>query len=116
LLIKDQLAEWRNRWNNGDSKFVTEMFEEFEKNLSHLEAQVNLKETFKKEAEHWKKEEKYYRKRFNDRYEVAEQVNALADFLLKEYPDEIGKGDPVHGESAMEVAIRLLTKREELRK
>jgi len=39
------------------------------------------------------------------------EIDRLADFLLKHYSDEIGKGDPVHGESAVDVAIRLLSPR-----
>lgn len=39
---------------------------------------------------------------------LQNQIDTLADFLLANYPDEIGAGDPVNGESAVEVAIRLL--------
>lgn len=38
----------------------------------------------------------------------TDQLKDLADFLLKFYPTEIGKGNP-KGESAVEVVIRLLT-------
>lgn len=40
------------------------------------------------------------------------QIDKLAEFLLANYPDEIGAGDPVNGESAVEVAIRLLQPQE----
>ena len=39
-------------------------------------------------------------------------IERLADFLLSHYPDEIGRGNPVKGESAVEVAIRLLARKE----
>ena len=42
---------------------------------------------------------------------MNQEIDRLADFLLKNYPNEIGKGDFVHGESAVDVAIRLLSKR-----
>jgi hypothetical protein len=79
---------------------------------SNLEAQINLKKTWQKEAEHWKKEEKYYRERYNvqlsENTHRTKEIDRLADFLLQEFPDEIGLGDPVSGESAVDVAIRLL--------
>jgi len=37
-----------------------------------------------------------------------EQIDDLAKFIMRVCPDEIGVGDPVHGESAVEVAIRLI--------
>ena len=43
--------------------------------------------------------------------QAKREIDRLANFLLKEYPDEPGKGNPVHGESAVDVAIRLLTKK-----
>lgn len=44
---------------------------------------------------------------------LASQIDQLAEFILTSYPDEIGAGDPVNGESAVEVAIRLLQPKEE---
>lgn len=41
---------------------------------------------------------------------LESQVNRLADAILAMYPDEPGRGDPVHGEGAVDVAIRLLTR------
>lgn len=38
------------------------------------------------------------------------EINRLAEFISLNYRDEIGKGDPVNGESAVDVAIRLLKK------
>jgi chromosome segregation ATPase len=37
------------------------------------------------------------------------EINRLADFILKYYGQEIGLGNPIEGESAVDVAIRLLT-------
>jgi hypothetical protein len=37
------------------------------------------------------------------------EINRLADFILKYYSQEIGLGNPIEGESAVDVAIRLLT-------
>jgi hypothetical protein len=37
-----------------------------------------------------------------------EQIDKLAQYLLKHWSHEIGMGDPVNGESAVTVAIRLL--------
>jgi chromosome segregation ATPase len=37
------------------------------------------------------------------------EINRLADFILKYYGHEIGLGNPIEGESAVDVAIRLLT-------
>ena len=37
-----------------------------------------------------------------------QEIERLSGFILKELPDEIGAGDLVHGESAVDVAIRLL--------
>jgi predicted nucleic acid-binding Zn-ribbon protein len=39
------------------------------------------------------------------------EINRLADFVLKYYGHEIGLGNPQEGESAVDVAIRLLTPR-----
>lgn len=36
------------------------------------------------------------------------EIDKLAGFILAHFADEIGAGDPVHGESAVDVAIRLL--------
>lgn len=36
------------------------------------------------------------------------EIDRLAGFLLKHHANEIGAGDPVNGESAVDVAIRLL--------
>lgn len=44
------------------------------------------------------------------RTQAEEEIGRLADFFLKNYSDEIGVGDPAHGESAVDMAIRLLTK------
>lgn len=38
----------------------------------------------------------------------AENMKQLADWILKECPSEIGAGDLQHGESAVEIAIRLM--------
>lgn len=38
------------------------------------------------------------------------EIDKLANFLLTRYPDEIGKGNSIDGESAVDVAIRLLSK------
>jgi hypothetical protein len=40
---------------------------------------------------------------------VSNEIDRLAEHLLLNYPGEIGKGDPVNGESAVDVAIRLLS-------
>jgi hypothetical protein len=37
------------------------------------------------------------------------EIHRLAEFLLRNYSNEIGKGNPKEGESAVDVAIRLLT-------
>jgi hypothetical protein len=41
-----------------------------------------------------------------------EEVDRLADYLMEAWPHEIGQGDPAHGESAVDVAIRLLKRLE----
>ncbi len=41
------------------------------------------------------------------------EVQRLENFISKKYSDEIGKGDPTTGESAVEVAIRLLKEQKE---
>jgi hypothetical protein len=41
---------------------------------------------------------------------VKGEIDKLADFLISKYPEEIGKGDYLYGESAVDVAIRLLSK------
>ena len=38
------------------------------------------------------------------------EIDRLADFILKHYPDEIGMTDPPSSESAVDVVIRLLSK------
>jgi hypothetical protein len=38
------------------------------------------------------------------------EIQKLSSWILKNCPKEIGKGDPKHGESAVEVAIRLMNK------
>ena len=43
------------------------------------------------------------------------QCEHLATYILENYPQEVGRGDPVHGESAVSVAIRLLQELLELR-
>lgn len=40
--------------------------------------------------------------------ETNPETARLAGYLLEYWADEIGAGDPVHGESAVDVAIRLL--------
>lgn len=40
------------------------------------------------------------------------ELDRLADFILAEMPEEIGKGNPQAGESAVDVAIRLMKGRE----
>lgn len=37
-----------------------------------------------------------------------QEIERLASYLLKHHEDEIGRGDPVNGESAVDVAIRLI--------
>jgi hypothetical protein len=37
------------------------------------------------------------------------EIDRLANFILANYSHEIGVGDPVNGESAVDVAIRLLS-------
>lgn len=39
------------------------------------------------------------------------EIGRLAEFLMKYYPDTLGEGDPIHGESAVDVAIRLLSEK-----
>ncbi len=39
------------------------------------------------------------------------EIDRLAAFMLEYYPHEMGVGDPVHGESAVDMAIRLLSDR-----
>jgi hypothetical protein len=41
--------------------------------------------------------------------QAKKEINRLADFLMKYFPRELGAGDRVHGESAVDVAIRLLS-------
>ena len=41
------------------------------------------------------------------------EVDRLAEFLLSKSPHEIGRGDFVNGESAVDVAIRLLNEQSE---
>ena len=41
----------------------------------------------------------------------TKEIDRLADFLMENYQAEIGKGDPINGESAVNVAIRLLQQR-----
>jgi len=36
------------------------------------------------------------------------EIDRLAKYLMENFPNEIDKGDPVHNESAIDVAIRLL--------
>lgn len=40
---------------------------------------------------------------------TSSEVDRLAQFILANYSHEIGRGDPAHGEGAVDVAIRLLT-------
>jgi hypothetical protein len=49
--------------------------------------------------------------KLNDEFQqVNNEIDRLAQYLLINHPDEIGKGNPVHGESAVDIAIRLLSK------
>lgn len=41
--------------------------------------------------------------------ETASELDRLSQFILAHYPDEPGRGDPEHGETTIDVAIRLLT-------
>jgi len=41
------------------------------------------------------------------------EIDRLANFILENMPEQIGKGNPQGGESAVDVAIRLLRIREE---
>jgi hypothetical protein len=41
---------------------------------------------------------------------TKDQINKLASYLLAEWEGDIGKGDPIHGEGAVDCAIRLLKK------
>jgi hypothetical protein len=36
------------------------------------------------------------------------EIDRLAKYLMENFPNGIDKGDPVHSESAVDVAIRLL--------
>ena len=45
-----------------------------------------------------------------DEEQCAKEIDRLASFILKELSHELGKGDSVNGESAVDVAIRLLSK------
>ncbi len=42
--------------------------------------------------------------------QMKSEIDRLAAFLHKRFESEIGSGDPAHGESAVDVAIRLLTR------
>ena len=42
--------------------------------------------------------------------QAQKEIDRLAKFLVSNYADEIGKGNPREGESAVDVAIRLLRK------
>ena len=44
------------------------------------------------------------------------EIDRLASWILSCYPEEIGRGDPVHGESAVDVALRLLERLRKLEK
>lgn len=39
---------------------------------------------------------------------IENEIDKLGNYILANCPDEIGKGNPVHGESAADVAIRLI--------
>lgn len=47
----------------------------------------------------------------DDWCEAHLEVNRLASYLASCWPEEIGRGDPASGESAVDVAIRLLESR-----
>lgn len=40
--------------------------------------------------------------------QAEKEIDKLADFLMQHYPRELGLGNLAHGESAVDVAIRLL--------
>jgi len=42
--------------------------------------------------------------------ECCKEIDRLSSFILKNYPEEIGRGNFSGGESAVDVAIRLLKK------
>lgn len=46
-------------------------------------------------------------------HRAVKEIARLTNYLMKAWPDEIGTGDPVRGESAVDVAIRLLRKVED---
>ena len=51
-----------------------------------------------------------------ERIAFYEQQHALlSDIIFRHFPDEIGKGDPVNGESAVQVAVRLIAELAEMR-
>ena len=43
-------------------------------------------------------------------YKIPKEIQKLANYLMKEWQGDIGGGDPIHGESAVDCAIRLLSK------
>lgn len=45
--------------------------------------------------------------------QAHKEIDRLADFILKNMPKEIGKGNPRDGESAVDIAIRLLGEQRE---
>ena len=45
-----------------------------------------------------------------DNISTQRQIDFLAEYLLTEFNDEIGKGESPNGEGAIEMAVRLLIK------
>ena len=45
-----------------------------------------------------------------DNVPIQNQVDLLAQFLVENFEEEIGKGESPNGEGAIEMAVRLLTK------
>jgi len=41
--------------------------------------------------------------------QAEKEIERLAEFLAQHFPRELGMGNHVHGESAVDVAIRLLS-------
>lgn len=41
---------------------------------------------------------------------ASDEISRLANYLMETWPDEIGGGDPIRSESAVDVAIRLLNR------
>ena len=48
-----------------------------------------------------------------DNIPIQNQVDLLAQFLIENFENEVGKGESPSGEGAIEMAVRLLTKLKE---